>query len=90
MHSCVMCGKSRDLFELVIPGDEDNGGEDYSHRVCGRCWESIAQIARVVSANQIVDLENRIDALTERLDELENHDVSPYEAAMIVERSKSR
>ena len=36
------------------------------------------------------ELIERIERLEHRLDELENHEVSPYEAAMIVERANER
>ncbi|TXH52981.1 MAG: hypothetical protein E6Q97_14240 [Desulfurellales bacterium] len=79
MNTCAICGKSSGLFELRI---EEDGDETLRH-VCGKCWDTIAGIAlRAVS--------DRLDALENRLAELEDHEVSPYEAAMIIERANER
>lgn len=76
---CVFCKKTQGLFSLTVKGDE----EVYTQHVCGECWEAVAEIA-------YRRIKSEIENLTARIEELEAHEVSPYEAAMIVERSKAK
>lgn len=79
MNTCAICGQSNNLFDLLI---EEDGGKTTRH-VCGKCWDTIANIALRAIGDQL-------DALKSRLAELEDHEPSPYEAAMIVEKSRFR
>lgn len=46
MNSCVICGKTRDLFDLEMDHLEEELGEEYiRYKLCGTCWETIFEIA---------------------------------------------
>lgn len=78
MSSCAICSKTSDLFDLVIPDDE---GESTKRQVCGKCWDVITHIA-------LRAVQDQLSALLERIEKIEDHEVSPYEAAMILERAR--
>lgn len=90
MNTCAICNKSCDLFTLTIPGDEDNGGEDFNRFVCGVCWETIVNLTRRVTEYQFAAMQKELDELRDRIGEIEDHEVSPYEAIMIVEQANRR
>lgn len=79
MNTCAICGKSNGLFDLRI---EEDGGETIRH-ICGTCWVAIANIALRTVAPRLAALEGRLAAL-------EDHEISPYEATMIIERANER
>ncbi len=78
MNNCAICGKTNDLFDLAIP--DDDGGKSIRH-VCGKCWGVIVHIALRAVQDQLL-------ALSERIEKIEDHEVSPYEAAMLLERAR--
>lgn len=45
LPECAICGKKHDLFPIDIPGDEPDWPKTRRY-VCGKCWETIAEIAR--------------------------------------------
>lgn len=94
MGNCAICEKTHDLFELKIPETEEY--PSITRYVCAKCWETIARISELASeqtimklALKIKNLEEKIEHLEGKLDTLDSHEVSPYEAIMIVERARN-
>lgn len=77
MSNCAICDKTSGLFDLVIPGDDDE--ESTKRQICGKCWGVISHIA-------LLAVQGQLSALNERIEKIEEHEISEYEAAMIVER----
>lgn len=54
MNVCRICGKSHDLFSLNMTTDD---GEGYVVKVCGSCWDVIAEITiKTASAGRVARL----------------------------------
>ena len=73
---------------LWTVGFYDPTGEWHSEGDYGDREEAADRVAYLNGAHP--SLAERIERLEQRVEELENHEVSPYEAAMIVERANER
>ena len=67
------------------PDGEWHNDSDYGYSDREEAAERVAYLNGVHSS-----LVERIERLEQRVEELENHEVSPYEAAMIMERANER
>lgn len=64
---CKICGKTTDLHRLTFEDWETDSDQMWSTLVCGSCWKIIAAIARRGVANRLNTLTNRVDQLEEQL-----------------------
>jgi len=53
MNKCVFCKKENDLFNLEMNHLEEDYGPGIVYKVCGTCWETIAEIALKVVDQRI-------------------------------------
>ena len=60
--NCKVCGKSQFLYDLKFEADEEIP-EAYSIKVCGSCWDVIANIANRAVAQKLAELDDRISQI---------------------------
>lgn len=70
---------------FYAPDGEWHSDSDYGYSYREEAADRVAYLNGAHSS-----LAERIERLEQRVEELENHEVTPYEAAMIVERANER
>jgi len=66
--NCKICNRVTDLFSVEI---EDDGGEKYTLKVCGTCWDIIAKVAEKALNERLEKIEKKLAYLNEMLEKIE-------------------